>query len=829
MRGVAARNIFPRFDDNGRVLRKAYRTLADDVRRGEFVTSASEWLLDNFHLVTSEIRDIRQNLPRTYYRELPTLALRERAGHARIYAIAIELIRHSDSRLERHQLTQFLNSYQRVAPLTIGELWAWPSMLKLALVENLRRLADEMLEARAARRAADADVARIEARADHAAPALPPVLHPAYIVQLLHRVREYGLRLSPLHRAVEAHLASRQTTTEDAVREEHQREAAAQVSVANVVASLRLCSALDWGKYFEAVSLVEQVLQRDPAGVYGRMDFLSRDRQRQAVEEMAAPDGDAQIRVALKAVESAREVAAGGSTADRAAHVGYHLIDRGRRGLEADVAYRPPLLKRLRRLVFAHTTAVYLGSIGLVTALLVAAGAWYVRLEGGVLRAQVVAVLLLADARERSRESRSCSVWRRGWLPPRRLPRLEFADGIPETARTMVIVPTMLTSVPGVAALLEHLEVLALGNLDPRIHFAILSDFADAACARAARGCRTGLGRPRGRRGPQRAVRPRARRPVLSLPSRPAVERSRAGVDGLGAQARQDRGIQSSAARRDGHQLRRAGREARHPARRAVLHHARLRHPPAAGRGEEAHRHHRAPVEPSARRSAARPRDGGLRHPAAPRQRDDGERGGLALRPHLRRPYRRGSVHHRRVGCVPGSLQGGHFHRQGALRRGRVHGGPRGARPRERVVVTRPVRGCLRPHGARDGRRGGGRLSVERPRPRAAPAPLGPRRLADPVVAVTLRPDPRGRRAQPAAAHLALEDLRQPEAQPAGAGDRRPAPARVDRPPGDVPRSGRRLASPRSSFPRSRVWSRRSPVRSGDRRGPCSCGPPPRI
>jgi len=97
-----SRSIFPRFDDNARVLREAYRTLADDVRTGRFVTSAAEWLLDNFHVVTSEIRDIRHNLPRTYYRELPMLASRDHAGHARIYAVAIELVRHSDSRLDRH-------------------------------------------------------------------------------------------------------------------------------------------------------------------------------------------------------------------------------------------------------------------------------------------------------------------------------------------------------------------------------------------------------------------------------------------------------------------------------------------------------------------------------------------------------------------------------------------------------------------------------------------------------------------------------------------------------------------------------------------------------
>ena len=113
------------------------------MHRGEFVTAAAEWLLDNYHLVASEIRDVRQNLPRGYYRELPKLAAREQAGNARVYALAVELIRHSDSRLDRAQLVRWLDAFQTVAPLTIGELWAWPSMLKLALVENLRRLADE--------------------------------------------------------------------------------------------------------------------------------------------------------------------------------------------------------------------------------------------------------------------------------------------------------------------------------------------------------------------------------------------------------------------------------------------------------------------------------------------------------------------------------------------------------------------------------------------------------------------------------------------------------------------------------------------------------------
>ena len=469
-----ARNIFPRFNDNARVLRGAYRTLADDVRTGRFVTAAAEWLLDNFHLVTSEIRDIRLHLPGTYYGELPTLASRDQAGHTRIYAMAVELLRHSDSRLDRQQLAVFLNSYQRVAPLTIGELWAWPSMLKLALIENLRRLATETLASRRARLAADAYVLRIERDEADAARQLPPALDIAALVQLLHRVREYGLRLSSIRTAIEEHLASQQTTAEAAIRGEHQHQAANQVSVANAISSLRLCSAIDWRQYVESVSLVEHILQRDPAGAYGRMDFLSRDRQRQAVEEIAEPSGEAQLKVALRAVESARQAASAGP----ATHVGYHLIGKGRRDLEADVAYRPRLLKRVTRMVFAHATACYLGPIAVMASALLAGGVAYAWHEGASARAATGLALLLGipAADIAIAFAQRVAAWA---TPPRRLSRLDFSDGVPDEARTMVVVPTMLTSTESVAGLLEHVEVLALGNLDPRVHFAILSDCVD--------------------------------------------------------------------------------------------------------------------------------------------------------------------------------------------------------------------------------------------------------------------------------------------------------------------------------------------------------------
>ncbi len=480
-----ARTILPRFHDNARVLRHAYRTLADDVRHGEFITPAMEWLLDNYHLVTAEVRDIRLHLPGPFYRELPTLAPRDHAGEARVYAMAVELLRHSDSRLDIQPLAAFLNSFQRIAPLTIGELWAWPIMLKLALIENLRRLADEILQSRTARQEADRFVARMHAGAPPSGPLTPSpvslpssVLSGAAVVQLLHRVREYGRRLAALHSAVEAHFAAHQITVEEAVRLEHQRQAITQVSIANAITSLRLCSVIDWREFFESVSLVEQVLQRDPSGIYRRMDFLSRDRQRQAVEELADPTGEAQVRVALKAVEVARQAAAGKQFTERVAHVGYHLVGGGRRHLESELAYHPKLRKRLRRIVFRHTTFFYLSSLTLLSALFLAPAWQYSRTHSGLAMALFTVAILLNPAVELALAILQRDI---AWtIPPRRLLRLDLTGGVPEDMRTMVVVPTLLTSIESVDAMLEHLLVMALANLDPHIHFALLSDFRDA-------------------------------------------------------------------------------------------------------------------------------------------------------------------------------------------------------------------------------------------------------------------------------------------------------------------------------------------------------------
>ncbi len=463
-----------RLDGHMRTLRHVYVALTDAARRGEQPSPAGEWLLDNFHIISAAARDIRHDLPPAFYRRLPRIAADEFAGFPRVYAMALELIGRSAGRLDSQRLHRFVTAFQSITPLTMGELWAWPSALKLALLDYLRARADRLAETRVHQLDADRLASSLEDPAGRRT--WPTEVHPAFVIRLLQRSRERE-PAGVLRHELDAALAARGQTIEEAIRADGRHQASEQAFMSSLIGSLRLISTFDWTEFFERVSLVEQVLHRDPVGVYGRMDFQSRDRYRHAVEEMAHPTGDAQLRVALKAVERARQVAER-TPGERSAHVGYYLIGGGRRQFEKGIGWSPRQSIRIRRLFFRYATPGYLGTIALGTAALVATAVAFAYARGWRGSGLVwTALLMVVPATELTIQivQRIIS----NLIPPRRLPRLDLV-AVPDDARTMVIVPTIFDSVERVEELVAHLEVQALGNVDPHIHFALLSDLRDA-------------------------------------------------------------------------------------------------------------------------------------------------------------------------------------------------------------------------------------------------------------------------------------------------------------------------------------------------------------
>jgi cyclic beta-1,2-glucan synthetase len=475
-----------RFFQNGRRLLKAYHRISEASRRQESITPDAEWLLDNFHIVADTLREVRHDLPRGYYRELPKLAAGPLAGLPRVYAIALELIAHTDSSLEEANVTRFVQAFQTVAPLTIGELWAVPIMLRLGLLENLCRLARQMLEAWSHRREAETCTARLVALPEPSPeagqhPQLREILHAQaqwadpFVVRLFQALRDHGPQASWLIEILESHFAARGCPPSDVLRREHQRQAANQVSVGNCVTSLRLLSALDWTLLFERMSLVEALLRDDPSGVYGRQDFPTKDRYRREIEKLARGADQDELAVARRILALAGRTPTG-VDAERRRHVGFYLLGHGRRELEEAIGYSAPFQDRLSRAVLARPEAIYFSSLAATLVLILAGLFSYVGISNWVGVILLLAALVPASELAVGLVHYLFTLV----LQPRVLPKLDFKEGIPVDCATFVVMPTMLLRPESAAVLADRLEIHYLSNPDPQLRFAILTDFADA-------------------------------------------------------------------------------------------------------------------------------------------------------------------------------------------------------------------------------------------------------------------------------------------------------------------------------------------------------------
>ncbi|HJZ82419.1 MAG TPA: hypothetical protein VKD91_18800, partial [Pyrinomonadaceae bacterium] len=400
--------LLPRLEENSRKLIAAYKDLAESIRQEHVISPAAEWLVDNFHIVEEQVREIREDLPRGYYRELPKLAAGALRDYPRIYALSIALVAHSDSHLDTETLRRFINAYQKVSPLSIGELWAVPISLRIALVENLRRLTSRIVSSRIERedadRLADKLLELIRRQPDEVLPLLNSryskrkSISQTFAVQLTQRLREQDPGLMIVFEWLEKQLAKEQLSIEQIVRDEHRRQAAAQVTVGNIITSMRLLSTLDWKDFFETVSLIDPELAKDPAGVYSRMDFATRDRYRHAIERISKRTGRTELEIAretIKLAEAARDRE--GDVAQT--HVGYFLIDQGLPQLEGEVSCHLSLGEFLRRAIERRATGAYLGTFTILTALLVGSLVLAAWADGaGIGMAILTAVLTLIPA-----------------------------------------------------------------------------------------------------------------------------------------------------------------------------------------------------------------------------------------------------------------------------------------------------------------------------------------------------------------------------------------------------------------------------------------------
>jgi cyclic beta-1,2-glucan synthetase len=377
-RPAKGRSLAGRLAENGAILLAAYKNLLQGTDEGRAVTPAAEWLIDNYHLIEKQIREIRSDLPAGYYRQLPKLAVGPFKGYPRVFGLAWAFVAHTDSRFDTEMLAGYVRAYQEVQPLTIGELWAVSITLRIVMIENLRRLAEQIVKGRAARHLADDLADLLLGAAGKTAQPLEMALAghendvraEAFAVQLIHRLRDQDPRITPALNWLDQRLAAQHATADSVVRAVHQRQGATNVTMRNIITSLRLISDVDWKDLFEEVSLVDEALAAD--GAYWEMDFPTRNLYRSAIEELARGSDAAERDIAQSAVTAARRFhnVAPGQVDARKSDPGYHLIGGGRAEFESAIGYRTHKRKWRARLRLSSHIGLYAGAIAAVTLLL---------------------------------------------------------------------------------------------------------------------------------------------------------------------------------------------------------------------------------------------------------------------------------------------------------------------------------------------------------------------------------------------------------------------------------------------------------------------------
>ena len=467
---------------------EGYEKIDKEGKNKKDVLPAAEWLLDNLYLIEKEYKSIKYNMPQTYYKDLPVIYKGVMKEYPRVYHIAIEIVSHTDGRMDEHVIEDFIRAYQKNAILTSGELWAIPIMLRIALIQNISKITEKIVKAEEDKKEAELVAERLinafnEGKINVELSILNSqknifTLH--FTERLLKLLRDNGIDSKEVYDFIDEILGAQDTSSEKIIALEHQIEANFEISMANSINSIRVIEGLNWKKYFEDLSPVEAILREDPALIYKEMDFKSRDKYRHEIEKLSKHTKLAESYIAKKTIECCYDSKIPENNIYKK-HVGYYLIDDGLDDLKKKIGYKNTGMEKLINSKKKNIDNVYISTICIVTLLiagLIIASSLLNDNDKNLWRYILAVIVILVPCSE---ITISILNWSISLLCTTSfIPKMDFEEGIPEKYSTVVVIPTLLNNTSRVIELIKDLEIYYLANSQSNIFFALLGDFKDS-------------------------------------------------------------------------------------------------------------------------------------------------------------------------------------------------------------------------------------------------------------------------------------------------------------------------------------------------------------
>ncbi|CAH0338566.1 glucoamylase family protein [Rhizobium sp. CECT 9324] len=472
-------DFFARHKENEREILRVYRATAADVEAGATITPAAEWLLDNHYVIEEAIQEVRRDFPKKFYRQLPTMEIGNREI-PRTMAMAWLYVAHTHSTVSQESMTALVEGFQLHQTLEIGELWALPSIVRFVLVENLRRIATRVDRSRRMRRKANEvadEIVRLNdpvTAAEYLRQIEPLADDNTFATQFLYRLRNGSQNTSFAVTWLEARLEAAGRTAQEAMDAEHNRLSSGNVTMGNIVRGLREIDDKEWSVWVEEVCHVDKVLGQHTD--YRELDFGSRNAYRNTIEKLARRSDRSEIEIAQTAIDLATEnVRSSGDVLD----VGSYFVGARRLELEETIGYSRPLSRIIADSIKQlNWLSITIPVLGLTIAALWVIGHFLVL--AGLSTPLILLLLAMVSLPVSEGATGLFNTLVTFFVKPTRLTGYEFKDGIPAEARTLVVVPCLISKRDDVDELIRNLEVHYLTNPHGEIYFALLSDWKDS-------------------------------------------------------------------------------------------------------------------------------------------------------------------------------------------------------------------------------------------------------------------------------------------------------------------------------------------------------------
>ncbi len=482
-----------RLNDNYSYITTVYKSLNEDIQQQRSVSPAAEWLLDNFYIIEEQVKNLRLGFNMEDYRRLPILKSGLMKGNTRVYAIATELVSHSDGQIEEEMLLKYLKAYQSHNILFNREILMIPTMMRLALIENVRMIAQRIKSTRSQWQLADDIVDEFwmgdKERSDVMIQQLKnkhDILqddNPSFIEHLFYRLRRSGKSYFHVLKFIDENLDKYDTTTEKIAQKEHNIQALSTVAIGNSILSLKYIATHNWTNVFDEASFVENILKQDPLNIYASMDEKSRNHYRIQVEKLAKIYGVSELHIAREAVQLAQN---GLTLPDddplkpRKCHVGYYLIAQGITQLEQRQKGKVRQQTKILRILNTRPGTFYILFNGVLTLLLITIALLYANMYTKSYWIPMMLLTMFAVAIPASEIAISIVNWIVVKIQkPAVFVRLDLLDGIPVDMKTIVVIPAILSDEKRVAQLIATMENHYIANSEENLYFALIGAFKD--------------------------------------------------------------------------------------------------------------------------------------------------------------------------------------------------------------------------------------------------------------------------------------------------------------------------------------------------------------